>query len=160
MKILFAAPMKGVQGGITRWTQHIINHYSEVADSENVSLELLDMGRSRFINTNMPIWKRVYRAFDDYSNILSEFRTKIKTTDYDILHLVSSASVSLIKDWVMLREAKKNGLKTILHFHFGRMPELSEKNNWEWKLIKMVLSLADRAVVLDKASYQTLRDKG
>lgn len=152
--------MKGVQGGITRWTQHIMNHYSEVADSENVSLELLDMGRSRFINTNMPIWKRVYRAFDDYSNILSEFQTKIKTTDYDILHLVSSASVSLIKDVIFLKFAKRRSIKTIIHFHFGRIPELSEKNNWEWKLIKMVLSLADRAVVLDNASYQTLRDKG
>ncbi|MGM9800100.1 MAG: hypothetical protein ACI30M_05390 [Muribaculaceae bacterium] len=108
----------------------------------------------------MPLWKRVYRAFDDYSNILSEFQTKIKTTDYDILHLVSSASVSLIKDWVMLREAKKNGLKTILHFHFGRIPELCLNNNWEWKLVKKVVGISDKVVVLDRLSYQSLFENG
>ena len=158
MKVLLAAPMKGVQGGITRWTQHIMRFY-ESNELEDVKFELIDVGRDEFY-VNMPLWKQVAKSTAFYWKIRRKFVKLIDDNKYDACYITTSASFSFIKDIVLLREAKKRGIKTIINFHFGRIPELSKKNNWEWKLIKMVLSLADRAVVLDKASYQTLRDKG
>ena len=47
-------------------------------------------------------------------------------------------------------------MKAIVHFHFGRIPELKHKNNWEWNILKKVITSADKIIVLDKNSYTTL----
>ena len=60
----------------------------------------------------------------------------------------------------MLRLAKKHSLKTVIHFHFGRIPDIAAKNNWEWKLLQKVVRLADKAVVIDRFSYDTLTGRG
>jgi glycosyltransferase involved in cell wall biosynthesis len=96
----------------------------------------------------------------DYLIYIRKFNTTFKESSYDLLHLVSSASISLIKDIVMLRLAKKRKIKTVVHFRFGRIPELSIKRNWEWKLICKVVALSDTAIVIDKASLETLQNAG
>lgn len=159
MKILFAAPCSGVQGGMTRWTQHILEYYKQQEDA-HIAITLLDMGRSEFININMPAWKRVLNSFGDYQKILKKFHSEIHQNSYDILHLSSSASISLIKDYIMISLARRKNIKTIIHFHFGRIPELAIKNNWEWKLIKKIAILTNQIVVLDNASYNTLKHNG
>ena len=107
----------------------------------------------------MLIWKRIWTAWIDYRKILADFNQKIKQ-GYDVMHLTSSASLSLLKDIYMLRKAKKQGLKTILHFRFGRIPELINKNNWEWKLIKRTVTVSDKVIVIDQSSYDSLIAQG
>jgi glycosyltransferase involved in cell wall biosynthesis len=74
--------------------------------------------------------------------------------------LVSSASISLIRDILALKVAKKNKVKTIIHFRFGRIPEIYSKQNWEYKLLHKVITLADVVIVIDKKSYNTLVQAG
>ncbi len=160
-KILFATPCNsetGGTGGIIRWAQHILNYYNN-NNIEDCDIDVLPMSRPSFININNP-FTRVYYGIRDYLHFLSEEKKKLKEKRYDIFHLVSSASISLLKDIIMLQIAKKRGLKTIIHFHFGRIPELSVKKNWEWKMICRVVKISDTAIVLDKASYETLRKAG
>lgn len=156
MNVLLASPFGGIPGGISRWTSHILNHYESLSEKP-CKITLLPMGRSTFVNINSNIAYRLYSAMRDYRSILSEYRKKISEDRYDILHLASSASISLIKDIYMIRKAKAKGIKTILHFHFGRIPELAIKKNWEWKLLIKVIRITDKVVVLDHASYETLR---
>lgn len=155
MKVLLGSPLSGVQGGISRWTEHILGYYKGNC-SDSLDLHLLDMGRSQFVNINMPTWKRFYKAFVDYCEIIKEFKKTLKSDKYDLLHLASSASISLIKDYLMVLIAKKYGVKTVVQYHFGRIPDLKEANNWEWKLLVKVIRMADRVVVIDKASFETL----
>ena len=72
----------------------------------------------------------------------------------------SSASLSLFKDLIMLRAAKSRGVRTVVHFRFGRIPELSLKKNWEWRMICKVVKTSHMTIVLDKASYETLHNAG
>lgn len=159
MKILLASPYRGVPGGISRWTEHILNYYNST-DDKGVDLTLLEMNRSVFVDIDSNLWFRIASGLKDYRNIVKDFKACIRQEHFDVLHLVSSASISLTKDIYMLRLAKKHSLKTVIHFHFGRIPEIAAKNNWEWKLLQKVVRLADKAVVIDRFSYDTLTGRG
>ena len=159
MKILLASPYGGIPGGISRWTGHIVDYYNRHGKSD-CDLKIFPMQRSVFVNINSSMLYRLRWAVKDYSKLISLFRKEITSNHYDILHLTSSASISLLKDFIMLRMARRRGIKTIIHFRFGRIPELIEKNNWEWKLLKIVVKLADKVIVIDKASYNTLIKTG
>lgn len=159
MKILLASPYGGVPGGITRWTEHLVA-YSEVLVGGDCKVDIMPMGRNRFVNTNSSLIYRIWTSVVDYGAILRNYRKHLRKESYDIVHLASSASLSLIKDLYMIRTAKKRDAKSIVHFHFGRIPELSQTRNWEWKLLVKVVKAADQVVVIDKASYDTLRANG
>ena len=159
MKVLLVAPFGGVTGGIARWTEHILDYYKKTGRND-CDLDLLSTGRSTFVNINSSVCFRIISALKDYRVILKNFRSRLNTNTYDVMHLTSSASLSLAKDLYMLHTAKRKGIKTIIHFHFGRIPELAKKNNWEWKLLCKVTRMADRVVVIDSISYKALRDFG
>lgn len=158
MKILFATPYKGAIGGITKWAQHIIGYYNCI-EEKGCEIDILQMDRLSFANINST-FKRIYYGVCDYFSFLKKEKEMIKMKKYDIFHLVSSASISLLKDIIMLKAAKKKGVRTIVHFHFGRIPELVKKNNWEWKMICKVVKMSDTTIVLDKASLETLQEAG
>lgn len=159
MRVLLASPYGGVSGGISRWTGHIMEYYNTL-NEKDIHLDLLPMGRNSFVSKNTHFLVRVKSAFFDYRLILSNFKRKLKQQNYDILHLTTSASLSLIKDLYMIKLAKSYNLKTVIHFRFGRIPDLSISKNWEWKLLCMILKLVDTAIVIDKHSYQILLDSG
>lgn len=159
MKILLASPYGGLPGGISRWTEHIMNYYESLSDKGCV-LKLLPMGRSRFVNVSSGKFYRLRSAIVDYRKILSSFNAMLDADRFDVMHLTSSASISLLKDLLMIGKAKSEGIRTIVHFRFGRIPELARKRNWEWKLLVRVVRKADTVIVLDKSSYDTLIEAG
>lgn len=159
MKILLASPYGGVPGGITRWTEHLVA-YSKVSGNQECKIDIMPMGRNRFVNTNSSLIYRLWTAIVDYRSILCNYRKQLRREPYDIVHLASSASLSLVKDLYMIMKAKERSAKSIVHFHFGRIPELAQVRNWEWKLLVKVVKAADQVVVIDKASYDTLRANG
>ena len=159
MKVLLASPYGGVPGGISRWTEHIISYYKSMKNPK-CELTLLPMGRSSFVSVGSGPFYRLKAAFIDYKHIISSFKQLVKENKYDVMHLTSSASLSLLKDLYMLRYARKNKIKTVIHFRFGRIPELAVTKNWEWKLLCKVVRLANTVIVLDKRSYDILLEQG
>ena len=159
MKILLASPYGGVLGGITRWTEHLVA-YSKVSGNQECKIDIMPMGRNRFVNSNSSLIYRLWTAIVDYRSILRNYRKQLRRESYDIVHLASSASLSLVKDLYMIRKAKERSAKSIVHFHFGRIPELAVIRNWEWNLLVKVVKAADQVVVIDKASYGALRQNG
>lgn len=158
MKVLLATPYGGRVGGISRWAQHIVNYYKKCG-YRDCEMDILSVGDTKNIHINT-ILKRVYYGVKIYYDFFIRGKVMMQEKKYDIFHLVSSASISLSKDIVMLRLAKKRKIKTVVHFRFGRIPELSIKRNWEWKLICKVVALSDTAIVIDKASLETLQNAG
>lgn len=159
MKILLCTPWDiSHGGGISRWAHHIANHYNNIKKS-NLKIDICPMDRSTYLDETVGQAKRMYMGLKDYYAI-SQVIFKQLNNNYDIVHLVSSASISLIKDIYILKKLKKSNSKTIIHFHFGRIPQIFQKKNWEYRLIKMVMKLADKVIVLDKMSYQALKFAG
>lgn len=158
MKVLLATPYGINAGGIARWAEHIVNFYNKKGYND-CEMILFPMGR-KYEDIHKSKFSRIKSGVRDYLIYIRKLNTTFKESSYDLLHLVSSASISLIKDIVMLRLAKKRKIKTVVHFRFGRIPELSIKRNWEWKLICKVVALSDTAIVIDKASLETLQNTG
>lgn len=158
LRVLLVAPYGGVVGGISRWTSHILEYHKTI--KSNVVLDLVSTGRSTFVSINTTPLYRLYAAIKDYKGIIKNFISHINRNTYDVMHLTSSGSWSLFKDLYMIKKAKNKGIKTIIHFRFGRIPDLARYNNWEWKYVKKVMSFVDKAIVIDEFTYQTLKDAG
>ena len=159
MRVLFIAPASGPSGGICQWTKHILAYY-ESLKNKPIHLDVYDTARSEFIPDDISLLPRLWLAFKDYGLILKGLKLELSVNNYDVVHITSSAGLGLLRDLLMLRLAHKRGIKTILHFHFGRVPQLFVQRNWEYYLLSKVVKKADRVIVLDKKSNETLKKSG
>ena len=158
MRILFCSPIK-IVGGISRWTAHILNYYTENASKDIELVQYYSETKSNF-SKKKNLLGRIYDGALGYWPMCREIKQILKKQQFDLIHLCTSASLSLLKDIVILKIAKKYGVRSVLHFHFGRIPQIFETQNWEYKLLRRVLGLADRVIVIDQRSYDTLLNAG
>lgn len=162
MRLLLCSPVIGVSesnpGGIAVWEQNIMNYYQHHRDGIEIDVQSCD--RREYINENTGRMKRVWCGIRDYLRIINEIRARFNNSQYDAIHMCSTASLSLIKDYVTFHIAKRRGIQTIIHFHFGRIPRLFKENTWETKILKKVLSVTDKIIVMDNFSYNTLKSNG
>ena len=164
MRVLLCTPYninpQVEQGGIAIWAQNMLNYHQSVDDKIRIDVIPFDRKAKKTFKLKDNYLSRIYGGIRDYSGPVRETIERIKTGKYDVIHLCTSASISLAKDIVILNSARKRGTKSIIHFHFGRIPELAKKRNWEWKMIKKVVHLADEVITMDMNSYKTLLQEG
>ncbi len=162
MKVLFCSPYldspNAIKGGINIWGNTILK-YSEFVNSE-VKLLPVSFDRNDYVNVHSSWLKRIYLGIKDYSSSVKKAIKIMDEDNPDVIHVCTSASISLTKDIMLLRAAKKRGVKSAIHFHFGRIPDLIKKNNWEWKLLKCAAGLADICITMDIDSYVSLKNNG
>lgn len=163
MNILFCSPFLSgkntYQGGIGIWGKCILDYYKEILagitiypvsfDRKSKIGEVDDYSIKRIINGTLDIGRMAFAAI-----------RVMQKEQIGVMHLCTSASLSILKDLILLRTAKHYHIKTILHLHFGRTAELKKVNNWEWKLLNMVIRLADVPVAMDMQTYNTLKAEG
>ena len=162
MKVLLCTPYLQapglLRGGINTWADNVISYRNRI--ESDVELVPVSFDRRNYISVDSGMIRRMYLGLKEYSSSVREAIRVMDVDRPDVIHVCTSASISLTKDIMLLRAAKKRGIKTIMHFHFGRIPELIQKNNWEWKLLKKCADLADVAITMDMKSYRVLKDKG
>ena len=159
MKVLLVAPQSGSSGGIARWTNHILSYYNSL-DDKSVQIDIFDTARSEFIPDNASFPRRVKLALKDYGVIFKRFKSTLASDIYDVVHITSSASLGLLRDLLMIKMTHKRGTKAIVHFRFGRIPQLFTHKNWEYHLLTRVAKKADEVIVLDKLSFNVLIQNG
>lgn len=156
MRVLLISPLNGVVGGISIWTKNILQYLSL---NNDVSVDLCDFSRTRSGQMYKSRIKKLILAMYDYTVLTIRAVCQICSHKGEVLHLSSSASYLLIRDYIILLFARSRYVSCI-HFHFGRIPELAQKKNWEWILLKKVIRCANHAIVMDNASYDTLIQNG
>lgn len=162
MKILFCSPCDSdpaiIVGGINVWARTILGYYNTI--KSDVVVEPISFDRRCDVKRDTGLIRRLYYAMKEYPTPIQEAKKALKRKDYDMVHIVTSASLSLIKDLVLIRFAHKYGARAVVHFHFGRTPELLKSDGWESKLIKRVLKKVDASIAMDKKSFDALNDAG
>lgn len=159
MRILLISPVGDqINGGIGKWTDHILSFYKD--NPSEIALELLYNSNAKASFGTYSMLQRMRVGLDNYLPLYKGFCKKIKHQRYDVVHVCTSASISLIKDLAIVKKAHQNHIKTIVHCHFGRIPNILKSNNWESKLFKRLLNLVDQLVVMDMKSYEALRSIG
>lgn len=166
MKVLLCTPFninpRVVQGGIAIWAQNIFGYYESLSENSDLNLQILPLDRKeRDIKySSEGLINRIWHGIVDYHAPIKRTNKRLKNEHFDVLHLCTSASISLSKDILLLCIAKFRNVRTVIHFHFGRIPELSIKQNWEWKLLKCVIRLADATITMDMKSFEILKTYG
>ena len=159
-KVLLLSPLPPPYGGISSWTSHVINHYNSIGGNSGVDLHLFSTSKRLGRITDK---RKMVRVFDGFLNtlfILFQFLKAAIKVKPEVVHLTSSASLALLKDFIILKIAKAKKFKLIVHFRFGRIPDLVRKNNWEWKLLKAIAKRSSRVIVIDEKSYTALIQQG
>ena len=163
MKVLLCTPYlqdaNVVSGGINVWGNNVWNYYNQI--KADLSLDIVSYDRFFNVQENSTFLQRSFWGVRDYFRSIKETKEKLKNNGpYDVLHLCSSAQLGLIKDLVVIREAHKHGVKVVLHFHFGRLPEVFSYHSRERWLLKRVIKEADSIAVMDMQSFVTLKNNG
>lgn len=162
MKILLCTPYIGtpnyVQGGLVVWSQNIINYHKEHLDD----LEIVPISYDRSVKGRAATTKlsQTWYTFTEIGKSVVKTLYAIHKYNADFLHLCTSAGSSLKKDKIILKAARKKGIKTAVHFHFGRIPELFQKKDCEYNDLIKVLSMATVIITMDKKSYDCLVEAG
>lgn len=138
------------------WAQNLLAYRTEI--QSDVELFPVSFDRRNYISGNTSTAKRLFCGVKELSSAIRNAKKKMKEIKYDVVHICTSASFSLIKDIILLRYARKRGVKSALHLHFGRVPQLIEQKNWEWRLMKKAISLATVVVTMDMKSYGVLNE--
>ena len=164
MNVLLCSPLglvsEHVQGGIVVWAQSILDYYSSHPSDVHIQVTSFDRKTRTNAKGEDRLLKRAWFGVLDYSGAIRNARKQLESHHYDVLHLCTSASISLAKDILILKMARRKGVKTAVHFHFGRIPELEQQNNWEWKMIQRVARMADAVITMDLKSYRALEKHG
>jgi len=162
MKILFCSPYlntpEAVKGGMNTWGRYIMSYYKQYG-KEQVNLIPVSLDRSVYAGTISPLRRIRY----GYSDQMKSVKKAIHLMDLEkpgVVHICTSGSLGLIRDYLIVRAAKKRGIKTVVHLHFGRIPTLANQRNWEWKLLSKVLHMCDVPVVMNRPSEKVLVEEG
>src|SRR5690554_448584 len=158
MKVLLCAPLEGTVGGIQKWTNHLLKYSKE--NKSSYEIDVYSMSRKFHVKSGTGLIKRLVYGIREYPRIVKRYKKEISHKKYGLVHITSSASISLLKDIAMIKIARKKHVKSIIHFHFGRIPELQKSNNWEYKLLCKIIRKVDLAIVIDQKSYDSLRKAG
>lgn len=162
MKVLLCSPYLKqpdiTRGGINIWADNILSYRTQI--ESDIILIPVSFDRRNYVSVDTGMIRRMYLGLKEYSVSIKNAINAMNVEKPDVVHICTSASISLTKDLILLRAAKSRGIKTAIHFHFGRIPDLIQKNNWEWKLLKQCANLADVCITMDMKSYKALKRKG
>lgn len=149
---------KKIVGGISSWTKNMLD-YAEITNHQNI-YQIHCYANHLMTVTDTKIISRIISGTIVYLKLISQVFMLIFKYKPTVLHITSSANLGLLKDIIIIKLAKQTGTSTIIHWHFGRIPELARINNWEWKLLKYVIRNSKSSIVIDKKSYDTLIEHG
>ena len=158
LKVLLVSPLPPPVGGIASWTPNIIKYYAN--NGSNIKLTLLNSALKGKTITSNSLVKRYYSGIYNFIWIIIAFRKLIRENEPNLIHLVSSSSLALYKDYLLIGLARMHKIPVVMHWRFGRIPALAVHRNWEWKLLDIVIKRSSISIVIDSRSYDTLQNIG
>lgn len=152
MKIITCAPLPPPNGGIANW----YNIVSNKAQEKEYTFININTSPRKSMDSRSIFYRVVIQGFRMLSqrNELSKIIRKNK--DAKCCHITTSGQLAIIRDIMFLHLLRTKDVKSVYHIHFGRIPEMSENNTTEWKLMKKAMSLANEIIAIDKKTYDVL----
>ena len=154
----FAKSSQANWGGISVWANNIISYAERNGKEQGIQLFPVSFDRFHKVSLGMNPLLRIWYGYLDIRKAIKNTKKVLHRTNIDVIHVCSSASFSLLKDIYLLLLAKKHNKKIVFHYHFGLIPELKNKGNLEWLLLRFVAGHADNTIVMTMDSLHALQD--
>lgn len=162
MKVLLCSPYKDdpdiVTGGINQWGKNILEYYEK--NKGDIDLIPISFDRHTTLIDASTTIRKFWNGFKEQITPFLKAKRAMRKDKPDAVHICTSAGMGCIRDYLLVSFAKRLHIKSILHLHFGRLPELSNKKNWEWRLLNTVLEKSDVIVPMNKPTESALYDNG
>lgn len=137
----------------------VMNYISEKGNKD-LEVILEPVTRSAELTLFLPQYKKIYLAVKDYLRLLSSLKKTLRREQPDVVHIVSSARIGLIRDWLFVRVVRRYKMQAIVHYHCGYIPYILQCNGWQARLLRKVAKKSKKIVVLDQASLDALTGEG
>lgn len=161
MKVLLISPNpKTESGGIAQWTGHLLSYYKGVVNKEHLQLVHCCYEKSVSTFASDKIVTRIYKALHNYIPICKRLKKELKHNDIDVVHICSSGSLSFFLNYYMISTCHRFRAKVVMHYRFGRIPQLITGQGWESRMFERVFHKANYNIVLDKKTYDALIENG
>ena len=157
MKVnLFFSPTHPT-GGISTWTHNMLE-YVQAQHIENVCHVDASI---RFKNAaSRSRLGRLCGSLLDTIILVFRFWNALRRYKPNSVLVATSAGLALYKDRIYLLIASFFKVKVVFHYHFGRIPELAQRRNGEWRRLVSCVKRATHVIVIDPISYTTLCKEG
>lgn len=162
MKVLLVSPFSAKKvGGIGTWTKSVLDYSHNDTETSVIFQNTATLKLKRKIKGHFITLKRLFIGGLDSAKILYTLFRNMQKYHPDVVHYTSSAGFALRKDRIAIFIVRKIFKKRfVIHWHFGRIPEMSNNNTREYKMLKKVHRMADASIVLDRFSAQALNNDG
>ena len=152
--ILFLCPLTGI-GGIVSWGLQYLNNPLD----EEFKLCPINIAPSKDF-TLFHRYDRLLYGIIAFFRTLLELRSFFrKNPQIRLMHIATSGGLGVYRDYWLGRYCKTNGLKSILHCHFGTIKALYDNKSRKARYFRKVLHLYDQIWVLDRQSAVYLSSK-
>ena len=158
MKILLCTPYRDapdiVRGGINQWGQNILAYY----EKNKGDIELVPISFDRHISLNYAntTIQRVINGFREQITPIRKAKRAMIEEKPDVVHICTSAGMGCLRDFLLVIFFICYNIRTIIHLHFGRLPDLVNKRNWEWFLLKYVIKMCDVVIPMNRPTEVAL----
>ncbi len=159
MNLCLVAPLPPPYGGIANWTAMMQKFMTEKC-ADLISFSIVDTSPKRRVTEGRGLLERVFGGGISMLKNIKEVRKIIKADKPDCIHITSSGSLSLIRDYVILGLAKRKKVGTIYHIRYGRIPILLNGKSIEAVVLKWCLKKADRIIAIDKKTCEAIIKAG
>ena len=162
MKVLLCSPYKEgpdiVRGGINQWGQNILSYYYN--HKKNIEIVPISFDRHVSLINSKYFFQRIIVGIKEQINPIHEAIQAIKYIDPDVVHICTSAGLGCLRDYLLVRVARNYHKRSVLHLHFGRLPDLAKKKNWEWYLLNAVIKKCDIVIPMNRPTETALYENG
>ncbi len=163
MKVLLCTPYLEtpdvVSSGIGTWARNIMAFNQDAGNSIDIVPVSFDR-HTHIEEYTVGGFRRYYSGIKEVGRCVINAIWKIKKEKPDVIHVCTSGHIGFFKDILLTLIAHRKGIRSIIHFHFGRVPDILAEKGFEYKLLKKVLSFADVVVVIDGKSFKALTTLG
>ena len=142
IKILLLVPLTG-NGGIASWTKKFIETFPD----EEFAFFPLNISPDR--NMGSGFMNRIFTGLKALKRVMRELRQNVTTQHFDIMHTTTSGSIGTLRDYCVAKYCKKHGLKTVMHCHYGCIPQDVKSKGLLGHLLRKTMCLYDQIWVLD-----------
>lgn len=152
INILLLRPMYG-NGGIKSWADKYVQTFPN-AEFNIVSVSSVIKAKS----ADASVIRRFFVGICELLVILIRVIRVVKRSKIEIFHATTSGSYGSLRDYVVGYICKKQGVKTILHCHYGCMVKYLTEGGIKRRLLMRSLKQYDQIWVLDRTTYNYLNE--
>jgi len=154
VKICMVAPIPPPYGGIGNWNLQLQGYCAQREELDFVCLNIAPKNQDLEVKR---FWTRVVVKGFAMLKQRKELKKILARGDIDVMHLTTSGRLALIRDVLLLKLAKKRGVPTVYHIHFGRVPQIAAKNTFEWRMMKKSIQLATGVIAIDRGTLEAVQ---